>query len=144
MHPRLLRVAVELSLNTRGCIKFDLKAYDSNLHRFLTGASNDRTLENFSIAAERFDERPDPPLVVASTLLVPGYIDINEVAKIAHFIANHNPKIPYALLGFHPHFYIDDLPCTSSRHAGEALEAAREAGLENVRLGNVQLLSNAY
>ena len=144
MHPRFLRVAVELSLNTRGCIKFDLKAYDSNLHRFLTGASNGWTLENFSIAAARFDERPDPPLVVASTLLVPGYIDVNEVTKIARFIADHNPRIPYALLGFHPQFYIDDLPCTSSRHAGEALEAARDAGLENVRLGNVQLLSNAY
>jgi pyruvate formate lyase activating enzyme len=144
MHPRLLRVALELSLNSKGCIKFDLKAYDSNLHRFLTGATNSRTLENFSTAAERFDERPDPPLVIASTLLVPGYIDAEEVAKIARFIADHDPRIPYALLGFHPHFYIDDLPCTSSRHASEALEAAHDAGLENVRLGNVQLLSNAY
>jgi pyruvate formate lyase activating enzyme len=144
MHPRFLRVAVELSLNSRGCIKFDLKAYDSHLHRLLTGASNARTLENFSLAAERYDERPDPPLVVASTLLVPGYVDADEVAKIARFIADHNPNIPYALLGFHPNFYLDDLPCTSSRHAGEALEAAHDAGLKNVRLGNVQLLSNAY
>jgi pyruvate formate lyase activating enzyme len=144
MHPRFLRKAVELSLLSGGCIKFDLKAFDPNLHLALTGASNTRTLENFATAAERIDERPNPPLVVTSTLLVPGYIDAEEVGKIAQFIANINPDIPYSLLGFYPNFYMDDLPCTSSRHASEALEAAHMAGLRNVRLGNVQLLSKDY
>ncbi len=144
MHPRFLRVAVELSLISNGCIKFDLKAFDPNLHRALTGASNAQTLANFAAAAEYSHQRSSPPLVVASTLLVPGYVDAEEVGRIAHFIADLNPDIPYALLGFHPHFFMDDLPCTSSRHAGEALEAARAAGLRNVRLGNVHLLSNAY
>jgi len=144
MHPRFLRVALELSLISNGCIKFDLKAFDSNLHRALTGASNAQTLANFAAAAEYFHQRSSPPLVVASTLLVPGYVDAEEVGRIAQFIADLNPDIPYALLGFHPHFFMDDLPCTSFRHAGEALEAARAAGLRNVRLGNVHLLSNAY
>jgi pyruvate formate lyase activating enzyme len=144
MHPKLLRRAVELSLESGGCIKFDLKAYNPDLHQTLTGSSNSQTLENFAAAAWYFNQRLEPPLVVASTLLVPGYIDAQEVASIAHFIADLNPNIPYALLGFHPHFYMIDLPRTSSRHASEALEAARDAGLQNVRLGNVQLLSNAY
>ena len=142
MHPRLLRKAVELSLQSNGCIKFDLKAWDPNLHQALTGTSNTRTLENFTTTAERILERPKPPLVVASTLLVPGYIDAEEVRKIAQFIAYINPDIPYSLLGFYPNFYMEDLPCTSLRHAIEATEAARAAGLRNVRLGNVQVLSN--
>jgi hypothetical protein len=33
------------------------------------------------------------------------------------------------------------LPCTSVDHAHAALEAAEEAGLTNVRLGNTHLLS---
>jgi len=144
MHPKLLDQAVELSLQTGGCIKFDVKAFDENLHIALTGVSNRRTLENLARAAQRIPERPDPPLVVASTLLVPGYVDVEEVRRIASFLASLNPDIPYALLAFYPHFYMPDLPCTSLRHALECEEAARAAGLTNVRIGNRHLLSHDY
>ncbi|HIC92928.1 MAG TPA: radical SAM protein [Anaerolineae bacterium] len=144
MHPKLLDQAVKLSLETGGCIKFDLKAYDENLNIALTGVTNRRTLENFARAASYIPQRPDPPLVVASTLLVPGYVDVEEVYRIAKFIASLDPDIPYALLGFCPHFYMPDLPRTSVRHAEEAERAAREAGLTNVRIGNRHLLSRAY
>jgi pyruvate formate lyase activating enzyme len=144
MHPRLLNQAVDLSLRTGGCLKFDLKALDEHLHLALTGVSNQRTLDNFRRAARRIPERPDPPLVVASTLLVPGYVDPDQVARIAGFIASIDPHIPYALLGFHPHFFAPDLPRTSVRHAEEAEAAARDAGLTRVRIGNRHLLSRAY
>ncbi len=144
MHPRLLDAAVQYSLDTGGCIKFDLKAFDEELHIALTGVSNRRTLENFERAARRSAERPHPPLVIASTLLVPGYIEADQVSKIARFIAALNPHIPYALLAFAPNFYMADLPCTSMRHAQEAQAAARAAGLLNVRLGNRHLLGEDY
>jgi pyruvate formate lyase activating enzyme len=144
MHPRLLDQAVDLSLRTGGCLKFDLKAFDENLHLALTGVTNRRTLENFRRAAQRIPERPGPPLVVASTLLVPGYVEAEEVGRIARFIAGIDLTIPYALLGFHPHFFVPDLPRTSVRHAEEAEAAAREAGLTRVRLGNRHLLSRDY
>lgn len=141
MHPRLLEAALEYSIQTGGCIKFDLKAYDEGLHLALTGVSNRRTLENFARAAGRFGERPEsPPLLIASTLLVPGYVDADQVDKIARYIASFDPRIPYALLAFAPHFYLHDLPCTSTRQAEEAEAAAREAGLTNVRIGNRHLL----
>ncbi|MCL7453156.1 MAG: radical SAM protein [Anaerolineae bacterium] len=143
-HPRLLDRAVELSLRSGGCIKFDLKAFDENLHLALTGVSNRRTLENFQRAARRTAERPDPPLLVAATLLVPGYVGAEEVGRIARFIAELDPDIPYALLGFHPHFFVPDLPRTSVRHAEEAEAAARAAGLTRVRVGNRHLLSRDY
>jgi pyruvate formate lyase activating enzyme len=141
---RLMDRAVEYSMQTGGTVKFDLKAYDDDLHYALTGVSNQQTLENFTRAATHFAERPDIPLVVASTLLVPGYVDAEEVARIAHFIAGINPDIPYSLLGFGPHFYMPDLPATSVNHAAEALEAACGAGLQNVHIGNRHLLSHAY
>ncbi len=143
-NPKLLDRAVDLTLKTGGCIKFDLKAHDEALHIALTGATNQRTLENFVQAARRFNERPNPPLFVASTLLVPGYVDSSEVDRIARFIASINPDIPYALLGFAPHFCMQDLPRTSVRHAQAAEEAARAAGLANVRIGNRHLLSHDY
>jgi pyruvate formate lyase activating enzyme len=143
-HPRLMDRALELSLSTGGCVKFDLKACDEGLFRALTGASNHRTLDNFGRVAVRFSERPTPPLIVASTLLVPGYVDATEVGRISRFIASINPAIPYALLGFAPQFLFPDLPCTSVRHAEEAEAAARAAGLSNVRIGNRHLLSRDY
>ena len=62
--------------------------------------------------------------------------------KRVYYVRNDPLVTLNILLLFYPHFYMDDLPCTSSRHAIEAAEAARAAGLSNVRLGNVQLLSN--
>ncbi len=143
MHPRFLDAALRYSLRTGGCIKFDLKAYDEELHQTLVGVSNRRTLENVVRAARRFDERPELPLVVASTLLVPGYVDVEQVQKIAAFIAGIDHRIPYVLLGFAPNFYLYDLPFTSVRHAEEAEAAALEAGLVNVRIANRHLMGLA-
>jgi len=137
---RLMEEAVELSLATGGIVKFDLKALDERLHVALTGGGNERTLANFARAAARAVERREPPLVVASTLLVPGYVTPDEVAAIARFIASVDPSTPYALLAFAPSFAASDLPFTSRRHAEEALAAARGEGLQRIRIGNEHLL----
>jgi len=140
MSPKLLEEMMSLTLESGGCVKFDLKAMDKNIHYALCGVDNSRTLENFAAAAKHIPRRPEPPSLVASTLLVPGYIDEREVQAIASFIAGLNPDIPYALLGFHGNFLMTDLPATSLKHAEACLEAAKNAGLKRVRLGNVHLL----
>lgn len=144
MHPNLLRSMVELSLESGGCIKFDLKAWNERLHYAMCGVSNQRTLENFRRVAARIKERLDPPLLVASTLLVPGYVDEEEVGNIARFLASLDPEIPYALLAFHPCFFMSDLPRTSRRHAEACLDRAMAEGLKRVRIGNLHLLSEVY
>jgi pyruvate formate lyase activating enzyme len=73
--------------------------------------------------------------------LVPGYVDEEEVGSLASFIASLNPEIPYSLLGFHPNFYMDDLPRTSRRQADRCFRAAKEAGLKKVKIGNIHLLT---
>ncbi|MDW7980741.1 MAG: radical SAM protein [Verrucomicrobiales bacterium] len=140
MHPALLDQMIDIALESGGCIKFDLKAWDERIHIALTGVSNKRTLENFARAAQRVRERPEPPLLIASTLLVPGYVDTEEVGRIAQFIARLDPAIPYSLLAFHPDFVMTDLPPTSLAHAERAFAAAHEAGLKRIRLGNQHLL----
>jgi len=140
MRPALLKQMVELSLDSGGCIKFDLKAYTEPIHIALCGVSNNRTLNNFQLVAGYTKIRPSPPLLIASTLLIPGYIGKEEVGRIAAFISSLDPDIPYALLAFHPDFLMMDLPATSKQQAMECLEAARGAGLSRVRLGNIHLL----
>jgi pyruvate formate lyase activating enzyme len=144
MNAQLLKKVADLSLKSGGCIKFDLKAFDENLSIALCGVTNKRTLSNFETLSKIAKTRPHPPFLIASTLLVPGYVEKNEVSKIAGFIANLNNDIPYALLGFHPQFYMTDLPATSRKHAEGCKHAAESAGLRNVRVGNIHLLGNAY
>ncbi len=140
MHEGLLREMIKLSLDSGGCIKFDLKAWDENLHKVLTGVTNKRTIENFRIIGEYIISRVVPPLLIANTLLVPGYIDEEEVRAIAKFVASISPEIPYSLLAFYPHFYMSDMPLTKREDADRYLKAAKEEGLKNVRVGNIHLL----
>ena len=144
MNPSFLEKMADLSLKSGGCIKFDLKAYNENLNIALCGVTNKRTLENFKMLAEISKKRLDPPFLIASTLLIPGYVDSDEVSQIAKFIAGLDKDIPYALLGFHPQFLMTDLPTTSRRHAEESKLAAEKEGLQNVRIGNIHLLGNVY
>jgi pyruvate formate lyase activating enzyme len=140
MHPALVKQAAEISLDSGGCIKFDLKAWSEELHIALCGMSNKRTLENFHLLVEYSLKRPSPPFLIASTLLVPGYVDEQEISDIASFISSLNPDIPYSLLAFAPQFMMQDLPTTSRHHALECLAAAKAQGLRRVRIGNVHLL----
>ncbi len=89
------------TLKSEGTIKFDLKAWNENLHIALCGVSNKQTLRNFEWLAEYGKQRKVPPFLIASTLLIPGYVGVEEVERIACFIAGLDPDIPYSLLAFH-------------------------------------------
>lgn len=141
---KFLSEILEISLESGGCIKFDLKAWSESLHIALCSTTNRQTLENIEFSARFIEKRPSPPLIVVSTLLVPGYIDLYEIEKISQFIARINPKIPYSLLAFYPQFLMRDLPTTSRSHAEKAKEIALKSGLKNVRIGNIHLLGQTY
>ncbi len=142
MQEPYLSMMADLSLKSGGLIKFDLKAWSKEIHYALCGVTNAKTIENFQKLARLIEQRPQLPLLIASTLLVPGYVDEYEVKQIAAFIANLDPKIPYSLLAFHPQFYLKDLPTTARSHALRCREIAFDAGLSNVHIGNLHLLGN--
>ena len=139
-----LEKMAKVSLISGGCIKFDLKTWHDELNIALCGASNKKTLENFAQLSSWVEKRPDPPFLIASTLLIPGYVDEEEVSAMAHFISSLNPNIPYSLLAFYPQFYMHNLPTTSRSHAERCKISAEKEGLKRVRIGNLNLLSNAY
>ena len=140
MQEQWLKPLVESSLSNGGVIKFDLKAFSEEIHLALCGVSNSQTLKNFAALAARLGERPEVPLLCASTLLVTGYVDLDEIHGLARFIARLNPEIPYSLLAFFPQFYMQDLPITTRDFAIKAQQTAQEAGVKKVHLGNLHLL----
>ncbi|RLF60047.1 MAG: radical SAM protein [Thermoplasmata archaeon] len=134
MNSRILKKVAETSIESGGTIKIDIKAWNDNLHRALTGVTNAQTLKNIEYLG-----KIAPEIIVASTVLLPYYIDREEIENIARFLSSIDENIPYSLLAFYPTFYMRDLPTTSKKHALECYHIAKKY-LKNVRLGNVHLL----
>lgn len=138
-NPHLVRRAAELSLKTGGNLKFDLKCWSEDLSYALSGVSNRRAYENFEMIAREYYYERSLPVLTATTLLVPGYVDEKEVEDIAKFIASFDREIPYSLLVFHPDYLMRDLPITPLNQASACYRAAKKH-LKNVNIGNVELL----
>ncbi len=146
-NPILFEKAIKLSLETGGIVKIDFKAWSPEVYFALTGAEPqhvDIIRKNIALVAKYFEERKDPPVLVVSTLLVPGYIDEYELDEMTRFVASLNPEIPYVFLAFHPDYVLRDLPRTSIKHAEKAVEIAKKNGLRNIFVENVWLLGNEY
>ncbi len=141
LNSNLLKKFAELSLKSGGIIKFDLKAFDESLNLALCGVSNKVTLKNFEMLVNFHKNRKEVPFLHASTLLIPGYVEEEQVDKISKFIASLDTSIPYSLLAFYPEFFMKDLPFVPKEMAKNCLKIAKENGLERVRVGNLHLLA---
>ncbi len=60
MSKKLLEDVADLALVSGGCIKFDLKSWNENLHIALTGVTNRRALKNFEWLAKWIPSRLEP------------------------------------------------------------------------------------
>lgn len=135
-HPTLVQKAAEISLESGGVVKFDLKAWTPEIGQVLCGVSLERSFENLARLARLF---PQPDLLTATTLLVPYYVDEIEVGNIAQFLASLNPDLPYSLLVFHPDDRLLDLPITPRSQVKACYEAASRH-LKRVNVGNLHLI----
>ncbi|MFX0170664.1 MAG: 4Fe-4S cluster-binding domain-containing protein [Candidatus Hodarchaeota archaeon] len=139
-NPKLVQNAVDLSLKTGGNAKFDLKYSSPILSIVISGISNKQSFTNFEASFHKFyHERKNNPVLTATTLLIPGYVDKNEVDSIAKFLADLEETIPYSLLVFHPDSFLRDLPITPKQQVKECYDAAKEH-LSNVHIGNKHLI----
>jgi len=140
---KLVERAGELALKSGGNLKFDLKCYNPALSLALSGVENSPAFTNFEAIYEKFyNERRNPPVLTAATLMVSGYTDAEEVEQISTFIANIDPSIPYSLLVFFPHHMMNDLPITPITQVKECYEAASRH-LRRVNVGNLNLTSSS-
>jgi pyruvate formate lyase activating enzyme len=140
MNPPSLKQFGELSMKSGGGIKADLKCWSSEILYALSGVEHRAAYENFEWLARVHRERPEVPFARASTLLVPSYVNEEEIRSIASFIADLDPTIPYSLLAFHPLYYMEDIPYTKREDAERYLRICRREGLQKVRIGNPWLL----
>ncbi|UCH02342.1 MAG: hypothetical protein JSV20_00660 [Candidatus Bathyarchaeota archaeon] len=109
----------------------DIKAYDSKIHRNLTGTSNEYVLKLPAEIIER-----DFVLEVTS-VYIPNWVEADQIKKIAELLAQIDTNIPYAIIAFLPEHKMNHGTSPNSPEMVNAFEAAKNAGLKNVKLGNL-------
>ncbi len=92
----------------------------------MTGVSNKKTLGNIKRIGRYHREREEVPFIRASTLWIPGYVDEEEVKKIAEYLAEIDPMISYSLLAFKPDFEMGNLSYASGKLAFECKAIAEK------------------
>ena len=115
-----------------GGLNIGFKAGTDSIHRALTGVSFEPVWRNFENLYQIFGKGEVVPFLRPSILLVPGYVDWDEVGALASFIASIDPQIPLKLIPFLPRHKMEDLPQSSRTEMQRAVEAAVDAGLQRV------------
>ncbi|MBO8174464.1 MAG: radical SAM protein [Thermococcus sp.] len=142
-NPKIMMKMAELSLKSGGIVKIDWKAYTPTVYQALTGINGEKAIERIKENVRlvlKMGEGREPPLLVVSTLVLPHYVDEHEVFNIASYIAEINPETPYVVLAFAPQHLMHDVLTTSRRQMKKVYQAAQEAGLKNIYIGNPWLL----
>lgn len=104
-----------------------IKAISKNLFKNFTGKNNpERVLENFKKYLNSH------LLVRTETVLIPDYIDKNEIEKICRFIGEVDENIPYRIDGYIP-YHGDKFRRPTMKEMEEAKEIAQKY-LKNVSI----------
>ncbi len=137
---KTLKNFAEISLKTGGIIKIDLKALSENLNIALTGFSNKVVLKNIKILHKILKRKEGPPPLLISTLMVPNYVDSEEIGKIASFISSIDKEIPYSLLGFFPCHFMEDLGYLKKEEVEKTIREVENRGIKSFNMGNNHLV----
>ncbi len=109
----------------------DIKAWENETHRKLTGVDNRRILR----LPEEILKRGFTLEVLS--LYIPGWVETDQLKKIAELLAEADEGIFFTILAFFGQYKLEGVPSPNLHQMLEAYRACREAGLQNVRLGNL-------
>lgn len=109
----------------------DIKAFEPEVHRKLTGVDNEGILR----LPEEMIKR-DFVLEVLS-LFIPGWVEVDQLKEIANVLSAVDKEIPFTILAFFPEYKMKNVPSPNLEQMLSAYEAVKEVGLQHVRLGNI-------
>lgn len=108
-------------------ITYDIKAYNEEVHRALTGAPAEPVLRN----AEYIAKYAKAKLWEFRILVIPEIVDREEISDICQFIASLDVDLPVCFLAFRPNFILDKHKGASLELLEAAVEIAQKFGIEN-------------
>jgi pyruvate formate lyase activating enzyme len=109
----------------------DIKAYDDDTHKWLTGCSNENILKLPKEIIERGF------VLEVLSLFIPGLVESDELESIAQSLVAVDASIPFTILAFFPEYRMKAYQSPSATEMVEAYEQVKATGLKNIRLGNV-------
>ena len=109
----------------------DIKAWDDEIHKKLTGVDNRWILG----LPEELVKRGFGLEVL--TLYIPGWVEADQIKRIAGLVASANKETYFTILAFFGQYKLKNVPSPNLEQMLEAYQVSREAGLQNVRLGNL-------
>jgi pyruvate formate lyase activating enzyme len=109
----------------------DIKAFDLEKHKWLTGCSNEHILK----LPEEMIKRGFALEVLS--LYIPDLVETDELVKITQCLKETDPDIPFTILAFFPEYKMKDSRSPTVKEIVEAYQAAKSVGLKNIRIGNV-------
>jgi pyruvate formate lyase activating enzyme len=138
---RLLRPEIKVNFDTNGylteesfervlafttSVTFDIKAFEDEVHRAVTGAPVAPVLRN----AERIG-REGPEQLWEYRILVIPEITHTQVQPLCDFIASIDRFLPVCFLAFRPNYVLEKHPGAEAALMEHCLDTARRAGLVN-------------
>lgn len=109
----------------------DIKAYNSDKHKWLTGCSN----KNIMRLPKEILKRGF--VLEVLSLYIPGLVEADELEKIAQSLRDVDATIPFTILAFFPEYLMKDFRSPVVKEMAEAYNRVKATGLKNIRLGNV-------
>jgi pyruvate-formate lyase-activating enzyme len=120
-------------LQTSGVDAFwlDIKAFDNEKHKWLTGCPNERILKLPGEIRQRGF------VLEVLSLYIPGVVESDDLEKIAQILYATDSDIPFTLLAFFPEYRMKDYRSPSVKEMVAAYQNVKATGLKNIRLGNI-------
>lgn len=111
----------------------DLKCFDDNIYKKLTGGKLFSVLETIKTLKEK------GVWLEITNLIIPGWTDnLNAIREMCKWLYENNlDEVPLHFNRFYPTYKLSNLPPTNSDTLFKAVDIAKQEGLKYVYLGNI-------
>ncbi len=113
----------------------DIKAFNNEVHRWLTGCSNEWVLKLPGEMKNRGFT------VEVLSLYIPGVVETDQLVEIAKLLEKTDKDIPFTILAFFPEYQMKDYRSPNLREMIRAFQEVKSVGLNRVRLGNTGIFA---
>jgi pyruvate formate lyase activating enzyme len=109
----------------------DIKAWDAEVHKWLTGCSNAHILK----LPEEILKRGF--VLEVLSLYIPTLVEAAQLSRIAQTLKAVDPAIPFTILAFFPEHQMKEFRSPTTVEMVDAYQKVKSTGLANIRLGNL-------
>ncbi len=113
----------------------DLKCFDDNIYKKLTGGKLNSVLETIKTLKE------NGVWLEITNLIIPNWTDnLNSIREMCKWLFKNNlAEFPLHFSKFYPTYKLIDLPPTNSEILFKAIEIAKEEGIKYIYTGNINI-----